>query len=181
MVAAVLVVLMSSSLELELESVALMGAATGAVVALVPDRSPVERAGSFLLGFVAAWIAYLVRAALLPDSTGGRAVAVALVVALCVAGAAVSMQRLPLWGTLLGAATMAGSFEATYLAAPPQVLETSLSTSTSVLLNVAIGFLAAALVAGASKAMGSEDRTRKASPAPGGDDTKIDSLMEEAR
>ena len=55
-VAAVLVVLVSSGLDLELESVALLGGALGAVVALVPDRSPLVGLGGFAAGLVAAWI-----------------------------------------------------------------------------------------------------------------------------
>ena len=72
-VAAVLVVWVSSALDLELESVALLGAALGAVVALVPDRTPLIRLCGFFAGFVAAWIGYAMRAQFLPDSAGGRA------------------------------------------------------------------------------------------------------------
>jgi hypothetical protein len=100
--AAVLVVLVSSGLDLELESVALLGGALGAVVALVPDRTPLVRLSGFAGGFVAAWVGYVVRAALLPDTAGGRAVAVGLVVLLCVGITAASMDRFPLWTTLLG-------------------------------------------------------------------------------
>lgn len=146
-VAAVLVVVVSSAFDLELESVALLGAALGAVVALVPDRTPLVRLGGFAAGFVAAWIGYVVRAALLPDSAGGRAVAVGLVVLLCVGITAASMNRLPLWTTLLGTAALAGAYEFTYAAAPPELASTSVSTATTLLLNVAVGFLAAALVA----------------------------------
>src|SRR4051812_8294903 len=119
-IAAVIVVVVSSALELELESAALLGAALGAVVALVPDRSPAARLGGFAAGFVAAWIGYLLRAALLPDSAGGRAVAVGLVVLLCVGITAASFDRLPLWSTLLGTAALSGAYEFTYAAAPPE-------------------------------------------------------------
>ncbi|MEO5710654.1 MAG: hypothetical protein ABIQ59_12620 [Nocardioidaceae bacterium] len=146
-VAAVLVVIVSSALNLELESVALLGGALGAVVALVPDRSPLVRLGGFVAGFVAAWIGYVVRAALLPDTSGGRAVAVGLVVLLCVAITAVSRNKLPLWTTLLGTAGLTGAYEFTFAAAPPELASTSVSTATTLLLNVAVGFLAAALVA----------------------------------
>lgn len=145
-VAAVLVVIVSSALDLELESVALLGCALGAVVALVPDRTPLVRLGGFVAGFVAAWIGYVVRAALLPDTAGGRAVAVGLVVLLCVGITAASMNRLPLWTTLLGTAALTGAYEFTYAAAPPELASTSVSTATTLLLNVAVGFLAAALV-----------------------------------
>ena len=146
-VAAVLVVIVSSALDLELESVALLGGALGAVVALVPDRTPLVRLGGFAAGFVAAWIGYVVRAALLPDTAGGRAVAVGLVVLLCVGITAASMDRLPLWTTLLGTAALSGAYEFTFAAAPPELASTSVSTATTLLFNVAVGFLAAALVA----------------------------------
>jgi hypothetical protein len=131
--------------------VALLGGALGAVVALVPDRGPAARLGGFAAGFVAAWIGYAVRAALLPDTSGGRAVAVGLVVLLCVGVTALSMNRLPLWSTLLGTAALSGAYEFTYAAAPPEFLSTSFSTATTLLLNVAVGFLAAALVAPAAQ------------------------------
>ena len=68
LVAGVLVLMLSSGLDLELESTALMGVAIGAVLALVPDRSAVMRIAGFLAGFAAAWIGYLVRAGYLPDT-----------------------------------------------------------------------------------------------------------------
>ncbi len=146
-VAAVVLVLLSSSLGLDVESVALMGASSGAVIALVPHRSPQLRLIGFLVGFSASWLAYLLRAGFLPDTAAGHAIAVGLVVAICSLAAALSRDRIPLWSTLLGAAVLAGSYETTYIEAPSQVLSTSLSTSTSVLLAVAFGFFAAALVA----------------------------------
>jgi hypothetical protein len=145
--AAVLLVLVSSALDLGLESVALLGGALGAVVALVPDRTPLARLAGFGGGFVAAWIGYFVRTALLPDTSTGRALAVGLVVLLCVAVTAASMDRLPLWTTLLGTAALSGAYEFTYAAAPPELVSTSVSTATSLLLDVAVGFLAAAFIA----------------------------------
>jgi hypothetical protein len=146
-IASVLVIVLSSSLGLGVESVALMGAGSGAVVALVPGGSPLARLLGFLVGFAASWLGYLVRAGFLPDTSAGHAIAVAIVVALCSLVAAFSRNRLPLWSLLLGAAVLAGSYETTYIEAPSQVLRTSASSSTGVLLAVAFGFFAAALVA----------------------------------
>jgi hypothetical protein len=145
--AAVLVVLVSAALDLELESVALLGVAVGAVVALVPDRTPLMRLAGFAGGLVAAWIGYLLRAGLLPDSAGGRSVAVAVVVLLCVGVFAAGLGRIPLWSALLGAASLAGAFEYTYLAAPPEVASTSFTAVTSLLLASAVGFLCGAVMA----------------------------------
>ena len=193
-VAAVLVVVVSAVFDLELESVALLGGALGAVVALVPDRTPLVRLGGFAAGFVAAWIGYVVRAALLPDTAGGRAVAVGLVVLLCVGITAASMDRLPLWTTLLGTAALTGAYEFTYAAAPPELASTSVSTATTLLLNVAVGFLAAALVAPTQTRETPADQHRDDSPSddeesegrhearPEGshaDDPKLDDFMME--
>ena len=144
---AIVVVVLSDLLDLELEAVAVLGVATGAVVALVPDRSAAGRLVGFLVGFVAAWIGYLLRAGVLPDSLGGRVVAVALVMGVCVVAAGLSFNRVPLWATLLGAASMVGAFEYLYSAAPPEVVANSLSAATALLMTTAVGFLVVALLA----------------------------------
>lgn len=178
-VAAVLVVVLSATFDLELESVALLGAALGAVLALVPDHGPGARLAGFALGFVIAWAGYIVRAQFLPDTSSGRAVAVGVVVVLCTLVAALSADRLPLWAVLLGTAAFAGGYEFTYNAAPPELLDTSLSTATTLLFTVGIGFLAASLVAPEAD----RDRTR---PAPGKravstENTRLDEIMEPAK
>ncbi len=182
-VAAVVVVLVSSALDLELESVVLLGAALGAVVALVPDRSPLVRLGGFAAGFVVAWVGYFIRAALLPDSDGGRAVAVGLVVLLCVGVTAASVGRLPLWSTLLGAAALAGAYEFTFNAAVSEVASTSLSTATTLLFTVAIGFLAAALVVPARESGVADEAYDETDPDDDDhtahDDSQLDDFMME--
>lgn len=145
--ATIVVALLSGVFDLELGSVALLGTVLGAVVALVPDRTPFLRLGGFAAGFVVAWVGYLLRAALLPDSDTGRAIVIAVVVLACAGIAAASMGRLPAWATLLGAAGLAGAFEYTYNLAPTQVVDNSVSTVTSVVLTFAIGFIAVLLVA----------------------------------
>jgi hypothetical protein len=157
--AAIVAVLVSGAFDLELESVALMGAAMGAVVALVPDRTPLSRLAGFGAGFLVAWVGYAVRASALPDSVGGKAVAVAFVVLAVTAIVLVTRERLALWSTLLGAGTFAGAYELTYVAAPPEMLSTSMSTATTLLINLALGFLAAAAFAPTT-------RTRSATIAP---------------
>jgi len=176
-VAAVVVVLVSAASGLELDSVALLGAALGGVVALVPDRSPALRLGGFAAGFVAAWIGYFVRAALLPDTAGGRAVAVGLVVVMCVGATAASRDRLPLWSTLLGTAALSGAYELTYAAAPPEVLSTSVSTATALLFNVAVGFLAASFIAPVDWPL-SERAPRRRPARPPEETTSLDDMME---
>ena len=129
--AAFFTVLVGGWLDLELDAVAVLGVAAGAVVALVPDATAGRRLAGFALGVVAAVLGYYVRAALTPDTSMGRAVFAALVVALCVVVAAASVGRLPLWSALLGAGTFAGSFESTYSSAVPRVVDLSIGALTT--------------------------------------------------
>ena len=145
--AAMIAVIVGSALDLDLESVALLGAAMGAVIALVPDRTPLTRVAGFGAGFVIAWAGYIIRAQFMPDTSAGRAIAVGIVVVLCVGVAAATMDRITLWTVLLGAGAFAGAYEFTYNQAPPELLSTSLSTATTMAFNVAVGFLAGAIVA----------------------------------
>ena len=155
---ATVLVILGSALELELQPVALPGAAIGAVLALVADRSAGARLAAFAAGFAAAWIGYLVRAQFLPDTDGGRAAFAGLVVLLGLAVVLIARDRLPLWGALLGAAAFAGAFEAAYAAAPAQVLSTSMSSATPLLFTVGAGFLVATLVAPAAPATTAAER-----------------------
>jgi hypothetical protein len=177
-VAAVVVVFVSAAFDLELEPVALLGVALGAVIALVPDGSPLTRLAGFAGGLGAAWIGYVVRAAMLPDSTGGRAVAVALIIVLAVAVAAVAVGRIPLWSTLLGAGGLAGAYELTYVDAPPEVASTSVTTATMLLLTLAVGFLATALVAPAGEQRVSPNR-RAPKRVDEGAPSRLDDMMME--
>jgi hypothetical protein len=178
--AGVLLVVMSDLFDLRLESTALLGVAAGAVVALVPDRTPLQRLVGFVAGFASAWIGYLLRAGALPDSIGGRAVTVGLVLLLCVVVAGLSANRVPLWSTLLGAVAMVGAYEYTYSAAPPEVTSTSVTAATALLMTAAVGYLAAALISPA----GTNPTVARAPEAPRGDDSaphKLDDLMENAK
>ncbi|WP_188078937.1 hypothetical protein [Actinotalea subterranea] len=146
-------VLLPGLLGPDVQGVALLGAALGGALGLAPDgsdrpdRSGPGRVGAFALGLGAAWVAYVLRAAVLPDAPSGRAVAVLAVVLVCVAVTAAARGRVPLWATLLGAAAMAGAYEALYTADPSAVLTTSPRAATAVLLTAGAGFLATALLA----------------------------------
>jgi hypothetical protein len=179
-VATVVVVALSAWFDLELESTALFGVAVGAVVALVPDRSPAMRLIGLLAGFVAAWIGYLVRAGFLPDSVAGRCVGLGLVVLLCVLVAGLSFDRVPLWATLLGAAGMVGAYEAAYTAAPPEVVSTSFSTATALLMTLAVGFLAGSVLPAAGDA--EEPLIRRPRTQPQAEQQhSLDDMMETAK
>ena len=145
--AAALAVWLGDFFGLELDSVALLGAALGAVVALVPDGRPGLRLSGFLAGIVVTWIGYVVRAALLPDAASGRAVAALVIVLLCTVVVAAAMGRIPFWSTLVGVGALVGAYETTYAAAPPEIATTSVSTVTALLMTAGIGFLAASFFA----------------------------------
>ncbi|MGH3346267.1 MAG: hypothetical protein ACRDO4_04750 [Nocardioides sp.] len=174
-VAAAVTVLVSSWLDLELESTVVLGVTAGAVLALVPEAGPGGRVAGFLLGVLASLVAYLVRAGYTPDTAAGRTVYVVLAIALCVLVAVVSANRLPLWSVLLGAGTFAGAFEATYAAAPPRVVDNSFGGVTTLLLCVAIGFVAVGL-ADSARGQGAPRREE-----PDHDDTTTDEQMETAK
>jgi hypothetical protein len=142
---AALVIGLGQLLGLDLDHVALAGAAIGGVLGLVPSR-PVGKLAGFALGFVVAWIGFALRAALLPDSAGGRAAAAFVVVAVIAVVCAVSDNRVPLWSGLLGAAAIVAAYEDTYTNAPSQFLAESPTAGTTMLFAVALGFLASTLL-----------------------------------
>lgn len=147
-IAAVLVVVLSHAWGLKLEPYALAGVAFGGVIGLVPDRSAWARLGAFVIGFVAAWIGFVLRAAVVPDSTGGLAVAVAATLVIGLIGVAAGRGRhVPLWAVLVGTGSFAAAYESAFSAAEPEVVTTSLDAATSLLLAVAVGFIVTSLSA----------------------------------
>lgn len=139
-VVATLAVTFGDALGLDLETAALVGAACGGVLGLVSDRGPWARLGGFMLGLIIAWAGYGLRAAVLPDTSGGRAIATFLVLALCVALSAATLARLPLWSFLVGVAAMAGAYETTFMISPPDFVKQSTTAATTVLVMAALGF-----------------------------------------
>ncbi|MCY7373930.1 MAG: hypothetical protein LH461_09590 [Spirochaetaceae bacterium] len=145
-VTAFLLVLFGDALDLELERVALTGAALGAVVALVPDRAPLFRAIGFAAGFVVGVAGYALRAGLLPDTSFGRAVA-ALVVLLVLMGIAVATgTRVPLWSLLVGAAAMTAAYETTFMTTPSAFPYEGPTAATQMALAAGVGYLAASFL-----------------------------------
>lgn len=130
----------------DLEHVALLGAALGGVIGLVPAEPPLGKLGGFVLGFSLSWMAFAIRAAVLPDSTLGRAVAAFLVIVICGAAAAVSAGRVPLWSSLVGIAAMVGAYETAYSSSPSTFLTTSPAAATTVLLAAGFGYIGTTVV-----------------------------------
>lgn len=179
--AAVLVVWSSAALDLDLESVALLGAALGAVVALVPDSSAPARLAGFGIGFAIAWVGYAARALLLPDTSGGRAVAVFLVVLACAAVGMAARDRIPLWSLLLGTAALSGGYELTYSEAPSQMLDTSVSAATTLLFTTGVGFLAASLIRPIDRSGRHGSSGLRPDPSGGPANARLDDMMEVGR
>lgn len=174
-VATGLTIIVGEALDLEVEAVALLGVTAGAIIALVPDATASRRLAAYALGLVAGLVSYLLRAAVMPDTSLGRAVPAVLVVLVCVGIVALSAGRLPLWGALLGAGSFAGAYELTYVAAPPRVVETSVSTGTALVLCVAVGFLVTAWMSD------TPDRAEKDPRTDDENQTPMDDMMESAK
>lgn len=132
----------------DLPKVALLGAAAGAVLGLVPDRSPAARLGAFLAGFAAAWFGYALRAGVLPDIPMGRAIAAVVVVSIVTAVATATANRLPMWAGFAGVVTLLGTYETTFAATPTSFVADSMTAVTTSLLAAAVGFLVAVLASG---------------------------------
>ena len=103
---------------------------------------------------------------------------IVLVLAVCVAVAAFSAGRVPLWSTLLGAAALAGAYEYTYAAAPPEVTTTSVTSVTSLVMTAALGFLAVAL---SSPRAESAAPVRRQRAARAEENDSFDEMMERAK
>lgn len=172
---------------LQIETTVMLGFGVGAVTALVAQPGPGRRIAAVVIGLVVSMIGYVVRAALLPDTSAGRAVYVAVVIGLCVLIAGLTWNRMPLWGLLLGAAAYAGSYEAAYNVAPPELPTTSVDALIAMLLCVAVGFVVG-LFAASDEAIGRPSRSGRDSGQDDGaadhvddgaaDDTAVDTEPE---
>lgn len=164
---AALVIGLSDVLGLDLQHVALLGAALGGVLGLVPHRPGWGKLAGFGIGFVVAWIAFALRAAVLPDAPSGRAVAAFIVVALLAVMGAASRGQLALWSGLIGAAAIVGAYEETYTNAPSQFVADSPAAATTVLLAAGLGYLATALLPAfrPARQRASDERAQAASAA----------------
>ena len=182
-VLAFLLVFFGQALNLDLERVALTGAALGAVIALVPDRAPLMRAAGGVAGFLVAWLSYGLRALLLPDTSFGRALAVLLVVLLLMAVAVVSGTRIPLWALLVGAASLSAAYETTFMATPSAFLYESPTAATQMALAAGVGYLAASFLGPAidtERETERSSRPRRPTPpaaAEAATSTKLDNLL----
>lgn len=181
-VVAFLLVLFGQALDLETERVALTGAALGAVVALVPDRSPLFRALGFAAGFLVGWAGFALRAGLLPDTSTGRAISVLVVLVVLMGISLATLTRVPLWSLLVGAAAMSAAYETTFMTLPSAFPYESPTAATQMALAAGMGFLAASLLGPAVAHERDEETGQRLRPdrpdrPVAGETTKLDSLL----
>lgn len=136
------VLLLGDGLGWDLDGVLFLGAGVGGALGLVPNGTPLGKLGGFLLGVLAAAVGYALRAAVLPDNTPARAVALLLVIALAVGLVLLTFGRAPLWSALLGVGALGGAYEVAFTDSPGSVLTTLPVAATSMLLMVSVGFAA---------------------------------------
>ncbi len=160
---AALVVGLGQLLGLDLQHVALLGAALGGILGLVPHRHGWGKVGGFAVGFVVAWLGFALRAAVLPDAASGRAVAAFLVILLCVVASAASRGRLPLWSSLVGVVAIVAAYEESYTNSPSDFLADSPAAATTVLLAAAMGYLAIAILGESLSATAEHNSTEHSS------------------
>lgn len=125
---------------------ALLGAAIGATLGLVPGKdSSYARVVGFVVGFALAWIGYALRAGVLPDTGSGRGIAAFLVIIILTGICAATMGWMPLWAGLLGISAIAGAYEFAFGLDPTAFTSQSVTAATTVLLAASVGFLVGAV------------------------------------
>lgn len=176
-IVAALIIGLSDVLGLDLQHVALLGAALGGVLGLVPHSPDWGKLAGFGAGFVVAWLGFALRAAVLPDAAAGRAVAAFIVVALLAILAVATSGRVPLWSSLIGAAAIVGAYEEIYTNAPSQFVAQSPAAATTVLLASALGYLATSLLGERHVAATVGAKRPKGAGEPPASNSGIDGLM----
>jgi hypothetical protein len=164
------------TLGLDLQLYALFGLAIGASVGLASGH-PLMKAGGFLIGFLAGWGAYGLRAGVLPDTAAGRAISAVLVVLVLTVVAAALRSRALYVAELLGLAALAGAYETTFNTLPSAFLSTSIIAATTVLFAAAFGYLLSQLV-GAAPLADDEAEHRPTRPSPPPEDSAGFSILD---
>ncbi|NQU36128.1 MAG: hypothetical protein HQ526_00850 [Actinobacteria bacterium] len=157
-----LAVVLGSWAQLGLDNV-LFATGCGALLGLIPDKSPGVRIGAFFLGFFIGALGYLFRAAVLPDSYLAQGIAAFFGIMIVTLICGLTRGRLPFWGAILGLIAITGAYNATFTAAPYDFIQSALATIGSLLLCAGVGMLAIVL---GQLIVGSEEADEPAATEP---------------
>lgn len=146
-VAAAITLLLNNVLSLDLGSI-FLGIAAGGALGLANDGSPLGRLVAFMAGFFVAMIGYIVRVLVFNESAVGQIMFALLVLGILTVLAAVTGGWVPLWATLLGAATMVGAYELAFQTNPADIQQAIFEYGAKVLVPFTVAFIAALLVPG---------------------------------
>lgn len=138
--AAAIALLVDGLLDLGLGNV-MFGIAIGAVLGLSRSGSPIGKIGAFVFGIFIAFVGYALRALLLPSSTGGLLLYMAIVIIIVAGVCALTKNRMPLWAGFLGVATVIGVYETMFLAAPQNLLAELPAQISTVLFPASLAFI----------------------------------------
>jgi hypothetical protein len=169
-VASVVALFIGDGLGWDVDAVLFLGAGVGGALGLMSRPAPLPRLGGFLLGLLAASVGYALRAAILPDSTGGRAAGIVITIAVAVGLVLLTFGRVPLWTALLGVGALGGAYEVAFTDSPGSVLTTLPAWLTLLLFMVAVGFASTVFFAEDDSRDESPPGRRRAEPAGGGDE-----------
>lgn len=142
---AALVIIIGDLLNLHLQNV-MLGIGGGAILGLVRTHSPAMRYIACLIGFALGLVFYVIRLAVLPATIWGNLVAVVVTLLLVTIIAALSSDRVPMWGMLLGVTMFAGAFDNYFTTTPWLFVSQAIATVAAMLFAVTAGFMVAVLV-----------------------------------
>ena len=119
---------------------AAFGLALGVTVAVLPGASPLGTLVSFLAGGGVAFLSFVVRGTLLPDTTAVTATVIFLTLVVIAIAAAVTRNPTCLVAMLLGAGAVFGVSEVAFSASPLASVGTTGATVVALPLSLGLGF-----------------------------------------
>lgn len=123
-----------------------LGLAMGAIVGLLPGADPANQICAYFAGLLLAFASYVVRGGLLPYTKGSAAIVVLLLLLVVTGITAVVRRRAWFVLMLLGVATMYGTVESAFQAAPSAYMTLAGLTFVGILLGFGLGFAVSALL-----------------------------------
>jgi hypothetical protein len=145
-VLALVVYLLPGQLGKPVISYTVLGLAMGAVVGLIPGADPANRISAYFAGLLLAFASYVVRGGLLPYTKGSSAVVVLLMLLVVTGITAVVRRRAWFVLMLLGVATMYGTVEPAFQAAPTTYIALAGLAFVGILLGFGLGFTVSSLL-----------------------------------